>query len=166
MEQTASGMRFDELCPAIAINILDFPFLSYNEYHNRYRLKNTTNNDQLTDVFEINFIELGEELEMLENQDPILEKAVNKLLYVSADEKLRYELEMREKAEMDYWSAMGTNYEKGVQAGIQQGVRESILCIAKNLLDAGDSVEKIVKITGLTRDEVEKLYKESMETVV
>ena len=183
-DQAISKIEFDELCPAIAINILYFDFLPYEEYHNRYRLKNTRTNDELIDVFEINFIELqkapkdatdnlkdlwmrflladsAEELEMLAKQDPIFEKAVNKLLYVSADEKLRYELDMREKAEMDYWSAMKTNYRKGEQKGEQRGEKrgkqEGLRIVAKNLLSAGDSIEKIIEATGLTREEVESL---------
>ena len=176
IDQAVSGMRFDELCHAIAINILDFAFLPYKRYHNRYRLKNTENNDELTDIFEINFIELrkvpkdsasnlkelwmrflsaddAEEFEMLEKQDPIMEKAVSKLLYASADEKLRYEIDMREKAEMDYWSAMGTNFDKGRQ----EGMHEQSLAIAKNLLVAEYPIGEIVKATGLTREEVENL---------
>ena len=121
-EQMAPGMDFIDIRPAIAINILDFQFLPYAEYHNRYRLKNTRNNDELTDLFEINFIELPkvllkeknslkelwmlflsadneEVLDMLANESPVMEKAVNKLIYVSADEKLRYELDMLEEVE-------------------------------------------------------------------
>jgi predicted transposase/invertase (TIGR01784 family) len=144
-EQMAPKMKFEGICPVIAINILDFQYLPFEEYHNRYRLKNTRNNHELTDVFEINFIELPkvskksdnslkelwmlflaaekeDDFEMVAKEDPILEKAVNKLLYVSADEKLRYELHMREKAELDYWSAMATNYDKGKAEGIEQGI--------------------------------------------
>jgi hypothetical protein len=44
--------------------------------------------------------EKEDDFEMVAKDDPILEKAVNKLLYVSADEKLRYELHMREKKDV------------------------------------------------------------------
>ena len=178
VDQATPGMKFGELCPTIAINILDFSFLPYEEYHNRYRLKNTANNDELTDAFEINFIELrkvpknskgnlkdlwmrflladdAEELEMLENQDPILEKAVNKLLYVSADEKLRYALDMREKAEMDYWSAMGTNYDKGMREGRQEE-KYQVVCEMKN---EGLPDEMIARITKLPVDTVREIEK-------
>lgn len=39
-EQMTVKMKFEELCPAIAINIMDFSYLPYREYHNRYRMKN------------------------------------------------------------------------------------------------------------------------------
>ena len=144
VEQMVSGMDYIEICPVIAINILNFPFLPYAEYHNRYRLKNLRTHDELTEVFELHFIELPkvskdsrshlkdmwmrflaaeteEELETLANENPVFEKALDKLVYVSADEKLRYELDMREKAELDYWSAMTSNYRKGKEEGREVG---------------------------------------------
>jgi predicted transposase/invertase (TIGR01784 family) len=106
-----------------------------------------------------------EELDMLSEQDPIMEKAVNKLLYVSADEQLQYELDMREKAELDYWSAMSTNYRKGKVEGMKKGMKKGekkgkhaqSVEIAKNLLHAGDPVDKVIQVTGLTYEEVESL---------
>jgi len=38
-EQMASGMDFTDICPAIAINILDYNLLPYEQYHNVYRSK-------------------------------------------------------------------------------------------------------------------------------
>ena len=35
--------------------------------------------------------------------------------------------------------------------------------IARNLLDDGDSIEKVIKVTGLTRAEVEKLRKNTSD---
>ena len=121
--QLGSSMDYSVICPTIAINILDYNCLPFEEYHNRYRLKNVRNNHELTDIFEVNLIELDkipkvpgnmkelwmsffaaeteEELEMLAKESPVIEKAVNKLVYFSADEQLRYDLDMREKWELD-----------------------------------------------------------------
>jgi len=172
-EQMKSGMDYEDICSTIAINILDFPYLPFEEYHNRYRIRNIKNNHELTDVFEINFIELPkvvkrpdnnlkelwlrflaaeweEELEMVVKEDPIFEKAVNKLSYVSADEQLRYELFMREKAELDYHSAMARNYSKGEVKGKLDMVR-------RLKESAAMPVEEIAKLSGLSVEEVEKL---------
>lgn len=35
-EQMASKMEFEEICPAIAINILGFTFLPFKKYHSRF----------------------------------------------------------------------------------------------------------------------------------
>ena len=64
------------------------------EYHNRYRLK---------------------------NRNPIFGKAVNKLAYFSAEEQLRYDLDMREKWELDHYSALATREARGREAGLKEG---------------------------------------------
>ncbi len=171
-EQMTQKMRFEDICSTIAINILDFDFLPFAEYHNKYRMKHTNKDHELTDVFEINFLELkkipneitenlkdawmlylstdkAEVLEMLSEQNPVFQKAVNKLVYVSADEQLRYELDMREKAELDYSSAMHTNFRKGAE--------EATIEIAKEMLQDGDSVEKISRITKLPKEIIARL---------
>jgi len=184
VDQLVSPMEFNELCPTIAINILDFDYLPYEDYHNTYRLKNIKTNDELTDVFEIHFIELKkvpkdsskhmkdlwmrfisadseEELKVLSEESAILKKAVEKLIYVSSDEDLRYQLDMREKADLDYWSAMKTNYRKGKEEGRKEGKdegrHEQALAIASKLVSIGEPIEKIISVTGLTYEEVERL---------
>jgi hypothetical protein len=84
-------------------------YLPFEAYHNRYRLKNIRDDHELTDVFEVNFLELKKapqnpadikglwmrflaaeseaELETLKNESPVMEKAVKKLEYISADEQ-------------------------------------------------------------------------------
>lgn len=58
IEQMVSGMTYSQIGRTIAINILDYNFLNFEDYHNCYRLKNRKVGHELTDVFEINFIEL------------------------------------------------------------------------------------------------------------
>ena len=58
---------------------------------------------------------LKEVLDALTKQDPIMEKAVKKLVYISADDLVRYEMEMREKAERDYRSAMMDSRDEGIE---------------------------------------------------
>ena len=41
--------------------------------------------------------------------------------------------------------------------GIQEGFDKRNLEIAKNMKSEGESVEKIIKYTGLSKDEIEKL---------
>jgi hypothetical protein len=40
----------------------------------------------------------------------------------------------------------------------QEGRQEGMFDVARNLLGMGDSVEKLVKVTGLTREEIETLW--------
>ena len=171
-EQMKQSMDFADICPAIAINILDFPFLPFTEYHNRYRLKNTVNDHELTDVFEVNFLELPkvpdrdfkslkdlwmrfftaddeETLEMLKNRDPIFRRAVDKLVYFSADEQLRYDLDMREKWELDHGSIMAANVKKGRQEGKEE--------IARRMIKENMDISLIAKMTELPVERVKEI---------
>ena len=54
---------------------------------------------------------------MLVEKDPNIDKAVQRLVYVSADEQLRYNMEMREKAELDYFNDIANSYDRGKNDG-------------------------------------------------
>jgi predicted transposase/invertase (TIGR01784 family) len=94
---------------------------------------------------------------MIANDNPILDKAVKKRPYVSADEKLRYELDMREKAELDYGAAMKSNYIKGKAEGMAEGNKEACLNIVRNMAKMDLSAEVIAGATGLSLDEIHAL---------
>jgi len=180
-QQMTVKMKFHELGPAIAINILDFNYLPYEDYHNIYRLKNIANNDELTDALEIHFIELPkiprdmigslkdfwmkfisaeneEVLEMLSKQNEVMDKAVKKLVYVSSDELIRYEMDMREKIELDYYSAMQGSYddgrEEGREEGREDGKQEKTREIVLEMKNDGLSEERIARITKLSINDI------------
>ena len=46
---------------------------------------------------------------------------------------------------------------EGIREGIKEGERKATLKIAKSLLSAGIPIEKIVELTELPREEIEKL---------
>lgn len=60
---------------------------------------------------------------------------------------------LREKARHD--EAQALHHAK--QEGIQQGVSERNIEIARNALQMGMTIDDIVKLTGLARDEIERL---------
>ena len=94
-----------------------------------------------------------EELDMLANTHPVMGKAVRKLEYVSSDPDLRYALDMREKAILDYNSAMITKFDAGIEKGIEKGRYE----VARNMLRRNKPLQEIAEDTGLTLKEVEAL---------
>ena len=87
---------------------------------------------------------------MEENEN--LKEAVEKLDRISEDEKMQRIIELREKAIRDEHAI----YAKGVDDGIEKGTKQ----IAKNLLKADVEIEVIIKATGLTKEEIEKLKKQ------
>lgn len=68
------------------------------------------------------------------------------------DEEARL-ADMREKS-------LEEGFEQGVEQGITQGIEEGILKVAKELLSLHLDIETIVKATGLSREEIEKLRAE------
>jgi predicted transposase/invertase (TIGR01784 family) len=177
-------MKFNDLGSAIAINILDFNYLPHEEYHNVYRLRNIAKNDELTDVLELNFIELPkiphnlsespkdlwmkflsaedeEVLKMIAKQNKTMDKAVKKLVYVSADELIRYEMDMREKIELDYHSAMRGSYdegrEEGKKEGREEGKQQKVREMVYGMKNDGLSEEAIARIAKLTIEEIQSI---------
>ena len=57
-EQIQNRDNYSKLERTVCINILNFKYLKNDKYHNAYRLKEITSNEELTDLQEIHFIEL------------------------------------------------------------------------------------------------------------
>ena len=57
-EQIQNRDNYSKLERTVCINILNFKYLKNDKYHNAYRLKEITSNEELTDIQEIHFIEL------------------------------------------------------------------------------------------------------------
>lgn len=206
--QIIRGAQYKNLSKAITLIILHYNLFKDEEfYYNVYRYKNTRNNSELTDLAEIRYMELpkfkvSQDFERLENRDlwalflstereevldllaeksGELEKAVEKLVTVSAEEKLRHEYLNRLFSQMDYDSAMGEAMERGfakgeaegrfqgfsqgISEGISQGISEGIskgleqkaLEAAINFKKAGVDAKIIAECVGLSLEIVESL---------
>ena len=119
------GEGYDQLQQAICINFLDFNIFEYKKYHSVYEIKERDNNDLLTDKCQIHFLELkkynkqnpGTRLDMWlqlinaktkqdlqrasQSASMVIKKAVTVIMEMSADEKLKEEIRVREKAMLD-----------------------------------------------------------------
>jgi predicted transposase/invertase (TIGR01784 family) len=89
--------------------------------------------------------ETEEEWTMVAERSPQMKKAVARLMELSANERNRLLYEAREKEQRD---------NRARERGARQDER---VAIAKNALQMKMSVEDIIKLTGLTYDEVEGL---------
>ena len=157
------------------------------EYHSTWKIIETNSVKKLilTDKFELDIIELskikGRENEkdqlldwliFLENpeservtrkmeENENLKEAVEKLNRISEDEKMQRIIELREKAIRDehaiYAKGVEDGIEKGITEGKNKGAKEEKLQIAKNMLKKGMNASDIKEITGLTKEEIEKL---------
>ena len=179
--QIKAGDDYNKLEKTIVILIADFNIkgLEEVEYHSTWKIIETNSVKKLilTDKFELDIIELlkikGRENEkdqlldwliFLENpeservtrkmeENENLKEAVEKLDRISEDEKMQRIIELREKAIRDEHAI----YAKGLDDGVEKGAREKQIEIAKSMLKENMDIEIIIKITGLTKEEIEKL---------
>ena len=156
----------------IVIDIMLFNIFEEGPYHERCKIRRDYNMEILTDELEMHFIQLpkckkedvktkldqwmqfignlskdGVEIAMKENKE--IKKAQEELEYLTGDEAERRLAFLREKKILDdLWARTGAR---------KEGERNKSIEIARNMLKEGISVEFIQKVTGLTKEEIEKL---------
>ena len=86
-----------------------------------------------------------------------IKEATVEIVKMSQDEKTRKLAELREKAIMDEKAAFSAGKEDGIELGRQQGELKTKLNIAKNMKNKKIDIETIIEITGLNKEEIEKL---------
>ena len=96
---------------------------------------------------------------MEENEN--IKEAKKELDRISQDDVLRRmafkaELERMDNEQMMY-EAKRDGKKEGIKEGIVKGVKEGKLQIAKNMLRKGMSISDIIEITGLKKEDIEKL---------
>ncbi len=96
-----------------------------------------------------------EEEEMKENKD--IKKAKEELDKMRQDEYEERIAELMEKKIMDDKAREAYVYEEGFDKGIENGRKIATMEIAKTMLEAGEKIENIMKITGLTKEEIEEI---------
>ena len=100
-------------------------------------------------------------IEMAEEKNKTLGKARIEMNYLTGEEEVKRLAELREKWEMDYNSGIGHARRQGIkegeEKGIRKGTREKQLEVAKKMKEEKLPIELIIKITELTKEEIEKL---------
>ena len=98
-----------------------------------------------------------DKLEMAKKENKEIKKAMDIINEMSMDEK-EWELYMsRHRAILDYNTGMRDAREEGIKEGIEEGAKIEKLEIAKNMLKEGVDKKIIERVTGLTKEEIEKL---------
>ncbi|MGL5150364.1 MAG: Rpn family recombination-promoting nuclease/putative transposase [Clostridium sp.] len=173
LENIKQGQDYTNLEKVITINILDFEFLGTENYQSSFHLWEDIEKDyMLTDMVEIHFLELPKfrkkkdkdyrdnhierwlmflekdisetTLKELMSLDTAIEKAEQKIEYLSSDEetmRIYYERErsLHERANM-----------------ISSAEERKAVQIARNLVNMNIPVEQIVLATGLSEEEINK----------
>ena len=176
-----NGQDYIELPKSIGIWISNFNvFNDEGPFHEIVRLRRDYENQIFTDKIEMHYLQLPkfkqkckrisnkleewltfisfenmEELKMIENEK--VKKAEEELEYLSGDEAERRIAYLRETAEIDRKFAMTAARDQGRAEGRSEGKIEEKIEIAKKMLAEEMDINLIIKITGLTKDEIEKL---------
>lgn len=169
------GKNYSELTRTVTINILNFDLLPCDMYHSMYGLYNLQNQHLLTKDLEIHFIEMpkwqlrnakemkrldrwlayftnklsDEEMEAIVMREPAIQKAIQIESMFTTDQILRREYEQREKAIMDYNSAM--------TAARRIGGKEREIEIALSMLKSNLPLEMISEHTKLSIISIQRL---------
>ena len=156
----------------------------------KIREVNTGKEIELTDVFELYIIEIPKAKRILEkdannklaqwmlflndpnekevskimNENKEIEEAMNELEEMSKDEELRRVAELREKAIRDEKNglrhARQEGIEEGMRKGIERGIEQGIEEVAKRMISLNHSIQDIIQITGLNKEQVLKIKEE------
>ena len=90
---------------------------------------------------------------MAETKNKTLKEARKEMNYLTGDEEVRRLVELREK--WNYDRKMDMRYAK--KEGEKEGQKAEKIEIAKKMLEKNKTIEEIMEITDLTREEIEKL---------
>lgn len=176
------GNKYEELKRTIIILITNFEVrgLETLDFHSKWKIIEEKERKLiLTQYLEIHIIEIPKKYKKIENdkenklkewlsflENPESEEvlyymknnenmksAKEKLNTLSEDERVRRLAELREKAIMDEKEAKYTGYTEGRVEGREITKKE----IAKKMKEEKIDMEIIVKVTGLTREDIDKL---------
>ena len=153
MENRGKDYTNKILTPVEKIVILELP--KFKKY------KNKTQNQELRNWVE--FI-INPEKKM-QGESKEIEKAREVLEMMSQDKNERYLAELRQKYIMDQKAIEDAGYDKGYDSGYNtghdsgtlEGRKERSIEIAKKMKEENMDISTITKITGLTKEEIEKL---------
>jgi len=178
----SAGGNYKDLPRVITINIVNFDNIKLDDFHTCFHLWEDDHHDyMLTDVLEIHFINMvkfrklktgdiannllerwltfldvntpEKTLKEIIHMDSAINKAYERLNFVTQDKEFLREYHLREMALSDWTTGIDTATEKGIEKGAMQKQIE----IARNLLSEGLSMELIRKTTGLDIETIQSL---------
>ncbi len=94
-----------------------------------------------------------DEMRVLLGDNPYIQEAHKLYTQFTADQAMLDRLEAKEKWRRDYLSGLDESWNDGREEGIEEGIMQT----ARRLKAAGADMELIIKATGLSEEEIEKL---------
>ena len=184
--QLGESDSYRKLKPVITINILNFILIKdCKDYHNWFFL--AKNNDielVLTDHLYIHFLEMpklpedfinltddlvrwiyflrdadkeDKDMKIIIKDDDVLEKAKDAYDRFNRSKPLRSIYDKQVEARKTYITNIEHAKEEGEKRGIEKGEKQKAIETAKKMKEDGSDVEIMIKYTGLSKGEIEKL---------
>ena len=168
------------------MGILDFTlFKKCERFYSRFHILEDDRHEKYTDKLEIHVLELPklakyeqpetellkwakffqaekkEEFEMASKDNEYLEKAYERLVNISADEKKRREYEARQDSLRDCNWQMKSNWRQGVREGMEQGMKQGVEQGMKQGMERGMelALQNLMETTGMALEEARKALK-------
>ena len=121
----------------------------------KYVIDNKNIDDKLTKW--VDFLTNPIDLEKKTFEDEDIEQARKTLNYISTDDNERSILDAIQKSRNDFYNDMTAAKEEGIELGINKGLKEGKIEIAKNMLKLNIDINIISQSTGLSVEEINKL---------
>ena len=177
------GQPYKELRKVISIIIVDDEieeFKDIKQSHTRWQIREDKNKEKiLTPYFQVDIIELRKAIKEYETNtsDEVLQwmkfldnpesEGVNKIMEDNKDiKKAKDELDLISRDDTLRWLALRSEITRmdneqllheAKRDGTKEGIKQGKIEIAKKLLVKGLSLEEIVEITGLTKEEIKNI---------
>ena len=169
----------------IMVNILNFNIFEYKEYvsESMLVLKEHRENE-ISDLVKYYYIELPKyrkakadmnnkldqwlafiddtdwgKIEMAEEKNKTIKSALDDMEYLTGDAEIKRLAELRESSRIDKWFAMSYGRKQGEKIGENKAKKET----AKRMLEMNISMDIIIKATGLTEEEIEKIKRKIIQ---
>ena len=162
----------------IMVNILNFNIFKYKEYVSESMLVLKEHREhEISDLVKYYYIELPKyrkakadmnnkldqwlaviddtdwgKIEMAEEKNKTIKSALDDMEYLTGDAEIKRLAELRESSRIDKWFAMSY--------GRKQGKKENQIETAKRMLKEKIPIDIIIRVTQLTKEEIEKIKKE------
>ena len=154
-------------------NLVKYYYIELNKFRNQRPNMKSAVNQWLSFID----MERGDLLEMAKKENKEIEKAVKDYEVLTGDAEIKRLAEIRLMSQLEEQAALATAREKGAKEGIKQGKEEGIkqgkeeglklgeekgrteekVEIAKRLVELKMPLEEIEKITGLSKEEIERI---------
>lgn len=182
-----AGERYTKLPRTIIVSILDFNQFDCKEFHSFFQPMETTRHTLLSDKMGFHFFELRKLPDVIDHGDslslwlalfraeteddlkrikkmevPMMNQAIDAYYTITASPEFREVERLREKARHDEAQALYHAEQRGMQRGRQEGKLEGKLEgkfeIVRNALQMQVPLSDIVKLTGLSYEEIERFH--------